>query len=53
METSEIPEGHVVEVVNEGYLLRDKVLRPSQVVVSKLPPCDQDENSEEGVEKNG
>ena len=53
LETSEIPEGHVVEVVNEGYLLRDKVLRPSQVVVSKLPACEQDENSEEGVEKNG
>ena len=53
LETSEIPEGHVVKVVNEGYLLRDKILRPAQVVVSKLPVCDQDKNGEEGVETDG
>ena len=53
LETSEIADGHVVKVVNEGYFLRDKVLRPAQVIVSKLPVCNQDENDAEGVEKDG
>jgi molecular chaperone GrpE len=34
IETDEVPSHHVVEVVQEGYLLRDMVLRPSRVVVA-------------------
>jgi molecular chaperone GrpE len=33
-ETDEVPSHTVVEVVQEGYLLRDKVLRPARVVVA-------------------
>lgn len=32
---SELPEGTVVEVVEKGYMLHDKVLRPVKVKVSK------------------
>jgi molecular chaperone GrpE len=53
LETSEISDGHVVKVVNEGYLLRDKVLRPAQVVVSKLPVGNQDEIDVEGIDVEG
>ncbi|MEO1972250.1 MAG: nucleotide exchange factor GrpE [Pirellulaceae bacterium] len=30
----EIPTGHVIQVVVEGYVLHDRVLRPTQVLVS-------------------
>ena len=37
---SDIPEGHIVQVVQRGYQLRDKVIRHSKVVTSAgiLPP---------------
>ncbi|PZC48916.1 MAG: molecular chaperone GrpE [Chloroflexi bacterium] len=36
-ETSDFPEGQVVQVFRQGYRLRDKVIRPAQVVVAKRP----------------
>ena len=36
-ETSEVPEGHVVEQLRKGYKLRDRLLRPAGVVVAKKP----------------
>ena len=36
-ETSEIPEGHVVQQIRKGYKLRDRLLRPAAVVVAKKP----------------
>lgn len=36
-ETSEVPEGHVVQQVRKGYKLRDRLLRPASVVVAKKP----------------
>lgn len=33
-ETDEVPSHSVVEVVQEGYLLHDKVLRPARVIVA-------------------
>ena len=36
---SEAPEGHVIQVIQKGYELGDRVLRPARVVVSAgLPP---------------
>lgn len=32
---SDIEEGHVAQVIQKGYLLRDQVLRPARVLVSK------------------
>jgi len=36
-ETSEVPEGQVVQQLRKGYKLRDRLLRPASVVVSKSP----------------
>ena len=36
-ETSETPEGHVVEQLRKGYKLRERLLRPDTVVVAKKP----------------
>ena len=36
-ETSEVPEGQVVEQMRKGYKLRDRLLRPASVVVAKRP----------------
>ena len=35
--SDEIPPGDVIEQVTRGYRLRDRVLRPARVVVSKAP----------------
>lgn len=37
METSEVPEGHVAGVLQAGYLLHDRVIRPARVQVGKKP----------------
>ena len=36
-ETSEVPEGNVVQQVRKGYKLRDRLLRPASVIVAKKP----------------
>jgi molecular chaperone GrpE len=36
-ETSEVPEGRVVQQVRKGYKLRERLLRPASVIVSKYP----------------
>ena len=40
-ETSDVPEGNVVQQLRKGYKLRDRLLRPATVVVAKKP----DDNS--------
>jgi molecular chaperone GrpE len=35
---SEVPEGDVLQVIQKGYSLGDRVLRPARVVVSSGPP---------------
>ena len=36
-ERADVPEGQVVQQVRKGYKLRDRLLRPASVVVSKSP----------------
>ena len=36
-ETSDVPEGQVVQVVRKGYRVRDRLIRPASVVVAKAP----------------
>jgi molecular chaperone GrpE len=36
-ESAEVPEGQVVQQLRRGYKLRDRLLRPASVVVSKKP----------------
>lgn len=37
LETDEFEEGHVAHQIRKGYLLRDRLVRPSTVVVAKKP----------------
>jgi len=36
-ETSDVPEGQVVQQLRKGYKLRDRLVRPASVVVAKKP----------------
>lgn len=36
-ESSEVPEGHVLQQLRKGYKLRDRLLRPATVIVAKAP----------------
>ena len=36
-ETTEVPEGQVVQQVRKGYKLRERLLRPAAVIVAKKP----------------
>jgi len=38
VESVEVPPGHVVNVVQKGYLLNDRLLRPAMVVVARAAP---------------
>lgn len=37
METDEVEEGHVSQQIRKGYRLRDRLVRPSSVIVAKKP----------------
>ena len=42
METQDVPPGHVAQVIQAGYMIGDRVLRPAMVAVakaSKQPPA--------------
>jgi molecular chaperone GrpE len=45
VESSETPVNHVVNVVQKGYLLFDRVLRPAMVVVAREKPKESAANS--------
>jgi len=40
------PEGTVLALVRRGYMLRNKLLRPAQVIVSNGPPQEEIKNAE-------
>lgn len=35
--TAEVPEGHVVQIVRQGYRKGDRILRPAQVIIASKP----------------
>lgn len=37
VESANVPPNHVIDVVQKGFLLHDRVLRPAMVVVAKAP----------------
>ena len=45
IESDEHPEGHIIEQLQRGYKLADRLLRPARVVVSKGQPSGQSETS--------
>lgn len=49
VENAELAPNHVVDVMQKGYLLKDRLLRPAMVVVSKAPAASPSgENQAEG-----
>ena len=50
MPSADLAPGTVVEVVQHGYVLHDRLLRPAMVGVSKA--AEPQENSEDGAEKS-
>ena len=36
-ETSEYPSGHITKIIQPGYKLQDRVIRPAQVIVARDP----------------
>lgn len=46
-ETSDVPEGTIMDVFQEGYTFYGKVIRPSLVKVSKLPSSEKREVTQE------
>ena len=49
MASADLAPGTVVEVVQHGYVLHDRLLRPAMVGVSKA--AEPQENREDGAEK--
>jgi molecular chaperone GrpE len=45
-ETNEVPENTVTDVLQTGYLLHDRLIRPAMVVVSKSTGNDTDKPEE-------
>lgn len=39
VESRDLPAGHIIKVERKGYMLRERLLRPALVVVSKGPPA--------------
>ena len=44
-ESGEVPPNHILTVIQKGYTIHDRLLRPAMVVVAKKP---QDESQPEG-----
>ena len=49
VETADAEPGTVVQVVQDGYLLHDRLLRPAMVGVAKAPAAQEEEPSVPGV----
>ena len=45
LESADVPPGHVVQVMQSGYTLHDRLLRPAMVAVSKQPSGDASPSS--------
>jgi molecular chaperone GrpE len=48
VETDDVPPNTIVEQINKGYMLGEKVLKPAQVTVAK--PCPETEKAAGGTE---
>lgn len=53
MEHAALPPGHVAQVMQAGYMLGDRVLRPAMVGVVKAPPKPQAASAEGASDSNG
>jgi molecular chaperone GrpE len=46
MENAEVPPGHVAQVVQAGYMIGDRVLRPAMVAVAKAAKTSRSANND-------
>jgi molecular chaperone GrpE len=53
MEHPGMPPGHVAQVIQAGYMLGDRVLRPAMVGVAKAPPKPQPVPAADDSDPNG
>lgn len=53
VENLDVPSGTIVQVVQEGYMMADRLLRPAMVVVSKGGPKREAPAAATGDEKSG
>jgi molecular chaperone GrpE len=53
LESSEVPEGQVLEQLRRGYMLHDRLLRPATVVVAKAPDNPSASKEESTPEHSG
>jgi len=53
VETTDHPEGSVIEEVQRGYAMGDTVLRPSKVVVAVAAPAASEQQTEPSGESHG
>lgn len=44
-ESSQVPEGHVLQQLRKGYKIRERLLRPATVIVAKSPSAQTAEQS--------
>ena len=51
LEDESVPTGTVVEIIQKGYQLRDRMLRPARVVVSKQPEGSAEQAEGQGAEQ--
>ena len=43
--TPSVPDGTIIRVIRHGYKINDKVLRPTQVIISKTPSLEENLDS--------
>ncbi len=48
VETTDHPPGTVMEVIQEGYVIRDRLLRPAMVGIAKAPKAKTENNEKTG-----
>jgi len=46
LETQDVPPGHVAQVIQAGYMIGDRVLRPAMVAVAKAPKSGKPANDD-------
>ena len=53
IENNNEEEGKILEETESGYKIKDKILRPAKVIVSKRGEEKQDKNNEENKNEGG
>jgi molecular chaperone GrpE len=52
VQDSDLPPGHVAQVIQAGYMLGERVLRPALVAVSKAAPKSPQPSADDNPERD-